>query len=102
MALILNGTANNASVPPIQSDIGGSTTGMFFPSANVWAVSTSSTERMRITSNGGISFGASGTAYGIPGQVVQCNGDAPPIWANTAGGSSVGSTLYLNSTFGGL
>ena len=102
MALILNGTVNSAGSPPIQTDIGGSTTGMFFPSANVWAVSTSSTERMRITASGGVSFGASGTGYGTSGQVLQSNGDAVPTWANAAGGSSVGSTLYLNSTFGGL
>jgi hypothetical protein len=38
------------------------------------------TERMRITGNGGISFGSSGTAYGSSGQILQSNGDAAPTW----------------------
>jgi len=50
---------------------------------------TNSAERMRITSNGGVSFGATGTAYGTSGQVLTSAGDAPPTWttatsANTA------------------
>jgi hypothetical protein len=40
-------------------------------------------ERMRITANGGISFGASGTAYGTSGQILQSNGDAAPTWVST-------------------
>lgn len=43
---------------------------------------TANTERMRITSNGGISFGSSGTAYGSSGQILQSNGDAAPTWVN--------------------
>jgi hypothetical protein len=42
--------------------------------------STSATERLRLTANGGVSFGASGTAYGSSGQILQSNGDAPPSW----------------------
>lgn len=38
------------------------------------------TERMRITSNGGVSFGSSGTNFGTSGQVLQSNGDAAPTW----------------------
>ena len=38
------------------------------------------TERMRITSSGGISFGSSGTAYGTSGQLLQSNGNAAPSW----------------------
>jgi len=57
---------------------------------------TSGTERLRITANGGISFGATGTAYGSSGQVLQSNGDAPPTWINassiTAGSASLTST----------
>lgn len=45
------------------------------------------TERMRITTNGGISFGSSGTAYGTSGQILQSNGDAPPTWINNATGT---------------
>jgi hypothetical protein len=39
-------------------------------------------ERMRITSNGGVSFGASGTAYGSSGQVLVSNGDTAPTWGS--------------------
>ena len=40
---------------------------------------------MRITSAGGVSFGASGTAYGSSGQVLTSNDDAPPTWQDAAG-----------------
>jgi hypothetical protein len=51
--------------------------------------STNNAERMRITSTGGVSFGATGTAYGTSGQVLTSAGNAPPTWttatsANTA------------------
>ena len=36
-------------------------------------------ERLRITSNGGIAFGGS-TNYGTSGQMLQSNGDAAPTW----------------------
>jgi hypothetical protein len=45
-------------------------------------LSTNSTERLRITPSGGISFGASGTAYGSSGQILQSNGNAAPTWIN--------------------
>jgi hypothetical protein len=44
------------------------------------------TEAMRITSNGGVSFGSSGTAYGSSGQVLTSNGDAAPTWTTVTGG----------------
>ena len=52
------------------------------------------TEYMRITPNGGVSFGISGTAVGTAGQVLQSNGDAPPTWVNTSsgGGSLIGGS----------
>jgi hypothetical protein len=43
---------------------------------------TNNTERMRITTSGGISFGATGTAYGSSGQLLQSNGNAAPTWVN--------------------
>ena len=45
-----------------------------------------STERMRITGSGGISFGSSGTAYGTSGQVLTSNGNATPTWTDPADG----------------
>ena len=40
----------------------------------------SGTEKMRITSAGGISFGSTGTAYGTSGQILKSNGNASPTW----------------------
>lgn len=54
-------------------------------------------ERMRITSNGGISFGSSGTAFGTSGQVLQSNGDAAPSWTTI---SSIGYTVVLFASSG--
>lgn len=41
-------------------------------------------EAMRITSSGGISFGSSGTAYGSAGQALISAGNAPPVYASVA------------------
>lgn len=59
------------------------------------------TERMRITSLGGISFGASGTAYGSNGQILQSNGNAAPTWVPVSGttvGTSTQVTTVLRTT----
>jgi len=50
------------------------------------------TERMRITSAGGISFGSTGTAYGTSGQVLTSAGNATPVWATAAAGAGIDST----------
>jgi hypothetical protein len=50
-------------------------------------------ERMRITPAGGISFGASGTAYGTSGQILKSNGDAAPTWIDPSG-LAAGSAIY--------
>lgn len=56
------------------------------------------TERMRITSAGGVSFGSTGTAYGTSGQVLQSNGNAPPSWTTiTAGDVSGPATATDNA-----
>lgn len=54
--------------------------GITFTTGNASLVSQ--TERMRITSAGGISFGSSGTAYGTSGQVLSSAGNAAPTWIN--------------------
>lgn len=68
--------------------------------ANYMAASTNSTERMRITSNGGVSFGATGTAYGTSGQVLQSNGDAPPTWVTASSGITTGKSIAMAMIFG--
>ena len=53
-------------------------------------------ERLRITGNGGISFGATGTAVGTAGQVLQSNGDAAPTWVATSAITSGVATSAVN------
>ena len=53
-------------------------------------------EKMRITSNGGISFGASQTAYGTSGQILQSNGDAAPTWVPVSG-TTVGTSTQVQT-----
>ena len=48
--------------------------------ANYLRLDTNGTEKMRITSTGGISFGSTGTAYGVSGQILKSNGNASPTW----------------------
>jgi hypothetical protein len=58
---------------------------------------TNGSERMRITSAGGVSFGATGTAYGTSGQVLTSAGNAPPTWTTAATGTvtSITAGSYL-------
>jgi len=68
--------------------------------------SAAATERMRITSAGGISFGSSGTAYGTSGQTLISAGNAPPTWGTlgpTSGGTGLtayttGDIIYASAT----
>ena len=48
------------------------------------AGSYTNTERMRITSAGGISFGSTGTAYGTSGQILKSNANASPTWVDAS------------------
>jgi hypothetical protein len=71
--------------------------GLAFWTSN--ATANSLAERLRITNNGGVSFGATGTAYGSSGQILQSNGDAAPTWVNTSGITS-GATSLTNTYVG--
>lgn len=53
---------------------------------------------MRLTGAGGLSFGATGTAYGTAGQILQSNGNTSPTWINA---SSIVATTAANIV-GGL
>jgi hypothetical protein len=72
--------AGSAAAPTITAT-GDTNTGIFFPAADTIAFAEGGTEAMRITSAGGVSFGATGTAYGTTGQVLTSQGNATPIWA---------------------
>jgi len=71
----------------------------------VFATSTTTnaapSEKMRITSAGGISFGSGGTSYGTSGQVLTSNGNAAPTWQTAASGISTGKAIAMAMVFGG-
>ena len=48
-------------------------------------------QKMRITSTGGISFGSTGTAYGTSGQVLTSAGNASPTWTTPTTGTVTGT-----------
>jgi len=59
-------------------------------------------ERLRVTSSGGVSFGATGTAYGTSGQILISAGNAPPTWTSTASiniNGTVGATTASTGAF---
>jgi hypothetical protein len=58
------------------------------------------TEYMRITSAGGVSFGATGTAYGTSGQVLTSAGNAPPTWGAVAGVGVAKAYGFINNQSG--
>lgn len=84
------GSANTPVAAEVKGLDNGSSNGSL--AFNTTASGTS-TEQMRITSNGGVSFGSSGTAYGSSGQILQSNGNAPPTWV--AASSFPSGTLML-------
>ena len=63
--------------------------------------SVAATERMRITSAGGISFGSTGTAYGTSGQILKSNGNASPTWIDGSAipGVPAGSGTFKHRSF---
>jgi len=60
------------------------------------AMDAAATEKLRITSNGGVSFGTSGTAYGTAGQILQSNGDAAPTWVPVSS-ATVGTSTQVQT-----
>jgi hypothetical protein len=58
------------------------------------ATANTLTQRLLVTPKGGLSFGATSTAYGTTGQVLKSNGDAPPSF----GSAIISSTNKTAST----
>jgi hypothetical protein len=100
-AVDVNGTvaASTSVITPSVTNAG--TLALSATSTNIITASTNGSERMRITSAGGVSFGATGTAYGTSGQVLTSAGNAPPTWATPSGGGA-GSNIFLADYFGGF
>ena len=57
------------------------------------ATGAAQSEKMRITSAGGVSFGSTGTAYGTSGQVLTSAGNASPTWTTPSSGGGIGGSI---------
>jgi hypothetical protein len=62
------------------------------------ANATTPVERMRITNGGGVSFGATGTAYGTSGQVLTSAGNAPPTWTTAASANTASAIVQRDAS----
>jgi hypothetical protein len=60
------------------------------------------TERLRITSAGGVSFGSTGTGYGSSGQVLTSNGNASPTWGTLGIGAGGTGQTTASAAFNAL
>lgn len=79
MSVTINGSDSNVSVPAIAGT--SSTAGVYFPSANVVAISTASTQRAVFDASGNFQFdsgyGSAATAYGCRAWIL-FNGTGTP------------------------
>jgi hypothetical protein len=96
MRLLAAGQGNGLEIGQLTSDGGNK---IFAANNNYLAIGTNNTERMRITSTGGVSFGSSGTNYGVQNAALISNGNAPPSYSQVA---SLGSFFYQNAFMGGF
>lgn len=92
--LLENAGTGTAAAPGIAFD-GDSNTGIYSPGADELAITTNSSERIRVGSSGEI--GLSGANYGTSGQVLTSAGSgAAPTWTTVAGGGT--DLTYTAST----
>ena len=89
-------TGTSAAAAIVLSAYGGGTT-LSVPSSwpvtglNPFVVSVNATERLRITSTGGIAFSGS-TNYGNSGDILKSNGNAAPTWVSPTTIASASAT----------
>jgi hypothetical protein len=81
---------NGSNLCSVGSIAGGN---WYLYTAGYGALYTGGTERMRITSTGGVSFGATGTAYGTSGQVLTSAGNAPPTWSSSVANATTATNI---------
>lgn len=78
----VSGVDGSAASPSFEG--GANSTGVFFPSANVVAISTGGSERLRVADAGQIGIG--GATYGSSGEVLTSGGaSAAPTWSSPLG-----------------
>lgn len=96
-----NQSTNTSAAAAISLSAYGGGTSLSVPSSypvtglNPFVITVNSTERLRITSNGGIAFNGS-TNYGSSGQILQSNGDAAPTWVPVSG-TTVGTSTQVQT-----
>jgi hypothetical protein len=91
----------------IISGFNGGTWGTEFLSLNVGyggsdnSANNVTTEKLRINANGAVSFGSSGTNYGVSGQLLMSGGNASPIWQQSLYFDTSTTTLQNVTTSSG-
>jgi len=64
MTLIFNGSDNNVSIPAIQGGTGGTSTGIYYPSANAIAIATGGVNALTISNTQAVTFSGAVTQTG--------------------------------------
>lgn len=91
---VFSAASGTVTAPSIAAT-GDLNTGIWFPAADTFAVSTAGTERVRFASSGAL--GLSGANYGTSGQVLTSGGSgAAPTWTTVSGGG--GGDVFLASS----
>jgi Chaperone of endosialidase len=90
---ILGGAGTEAL--PAHSFIGDPDTGAWNPAANVWALATGGTERLRVT-GGAVLLGSTTVVAG--GGRLQSTDDTVPLYGRCTNASSIGAGIYLDRT----
>lgn len=87
--------AGTAALPSITTT-GDTNTGAFFPAADVVAVATGGSERLRVAASGQIGIG--GANYGTSGQVLTSGGpSAAPSWAAVTSAKGIDYQVFGSS-----
>jgi hypothetical protein len=102
MTLILNGTDNNVSIPAIQGGTGGTSTGVYYPSANAIAISTGGVNALTISSTQAATFANNVTVTGTltaTGGIIQGANAAPAFSAYASSAQTIPDGSFAKLQF---